>query len=161
MLFIAAISLWSFLLLVKTRLVVPGSFGGKPFCATVLLLRKLILVFRYRRRIVRTSDAGCHSDFDRIVANRLRCRCDLTGCHLRNPFLMCHFRTAYTIFVAENLQAFVLAVTNCKTFIATKWLIAAQLIIVLPLSMIRNLAALSSTALIADAFILVGCKYTS
>jgi hypothetical protein len=35
-------------------------------------------------------------------------------------------------------------------------LIAAQLIIVLPLSMIRNLAALSSTALIADAFILVG-----
>jgi proton-coupled amino acid transporter len=62
--------------------------------------------------------------------------------------------------VAENLQAFVLAVTNCKTFIATKWLIAAQLIIVLPLSMIRNLAALSSTALIADAFILVGCKYT-
>jgi hypothetical protein len=37
MLFIAAISLWSFLLLVKTRLVVPGSFGGKPFCATVAL----------------------------------------------------------------------------------------------------------------------------
>ncbi|KAJ9105499.1 hypothetical protein QFC21_001870 [Naganishia friedmannii] len=66
------------------------------------------------------------------------------------------FVAAYTIFVAENLQAFVLAVTNCKTFIATKWLIAAQLVIVLPLSMIRNLAALSSTALIADAFILVG-----
>ena len=66
---------------------------------------------------------------------------------------------AYTIFVAENLQAFVLAVTNCKTFIATKWLIAAQLVIVLPLSMIRNLAALSSTALIADAFILVGREY--
>lgn len=52
-----------------------------------------------------------------------------------------------------------LAVTNCKTFIATKWLIAAQLVIVLPLSMIRNLAALSSTALIADAFILVGREY--
>jgi proton-coupled amino acid transporter len=29
MLGIAAISLWSFLLLVKTRLVIPGSFGGK------------------------------------------------------------------------------------------------------------------------------------
>ncbi|KAJ9120617.1 hypothetical protein QFC22_002546 [Naganishia vaughanmartiniae] len=69
------------------------------------------------------------------------------------------FVAAYTIFVAENLQAFVLAVTNCKTFIATKWLIAAQLVIVLPLSMIRNLAALSSTALIADAFILVGLIY--
>lgn len=78
----------------------------------------------------------------------------------RDQSLIHHLRTAYTIFVAENLQAFVLAVSNCKTFIATKWLIAAQLIIVLPLSMIRNLAALSSTALIADAFILVGCKYT-
>lgn len=30
MLGIAAISLWSFLLLVKTRLVIPGSFGGEP-----------------------------------------------------------------------------------------------------------------------------------
>jgi len=63
---------------------------------------------------------------------------------------------AYTIFVAENLQAFVLGVTKCKTFIPIKYLIAAQLVVVLPLSLFRNLAALSSTALIADAFILVG-----
>ncbi|KAJ9095765.1 hypothetical protein QFC19_007478 [Naganishia cerealis] len=104
MLLIAAISLWSFLLLVKTRLVVPGSFGER------------------NTRLTLPPPRGA----------------------------------AYTIFVAENLQAFVLAVSNCKTFIATKWLIAAQLVIVLPLSMIRNLAALSSTALIADAFILVG-----
>lgn len=63
---------------------------------------------------------------------------------------------AYTIFVAENLQAFVLGVSKCKTLIPIKYLIAAQLLVVLPLSMIRNLAALSSTALIADAFILIG-----
>lgn len=43
MLFIAAISLWSFLLLVKTRLVIPGSFGeiggtlyGKYMRVTIL-----------------------------------------------------------------------------------------------------------------------------
>lgn len=121
MLFIAAISLWSFLLLVKTRLVVPGSFGDIGG----------ILYGPRMRAVILTS----------IALSQIG------------------FVAAYTIFVAENLQAFVLAVTNCKTFIATKWLIAAQLVIVLPLSMIRNLAALSSTALIADAFILVGLIY--
>ncbi|KAI5450432.1 hypothetical protein NCC49_003055 [Naganishia albida] len=121
MLLIAGISLWSFLLLVKTRLVVPGSFGDIGGALYGPKMRAVILTS------IALSQIG--------------------------------FVAAYTIFVAENLQAFVLAVSNCKTFIATKWLIAAQLIIVLPLSMIRNLAALSSTALIADAFILIGLIY--
>jgi proton-coupled amino acid transporter len=64
----------------------------------------------------------------------------------------------YTVFIAENLQAFILAVTDCKTFIATKWLIAAQLSVFMPLAMIRNLAKLSGTALIADVFILIGSE---
>lgn len=65
---------------------------------------------------------------------------------------------AYTIFIAENLQAFVLAVTDCKTFIPTRYLIFAQLLIFLPLALIRDLAKLSGTALVADAFILIGCE---
>lgn len=65
-------------------------------------------------------------------------------------------RPAYTIFIAENLQAFVLAVTDCRKYISVGWLIFAQLIIFLPLSMIRNIAKLSGTALVADAFILIG-----
>ncbi|KAI9631808.1 transmembrane amino acid transporter protein-domain-containing protein [Dioszegia hungarica] len=69
------------------------------------------------------------------------------------------FVAVYTVFIAENLQAFILAVTDCKTFIATKWLIAAQLSVFMPLAMIRNLAKLSGTALIADVFILVGIVY--
>jgi solute carrier family 36 (proton-coupled amino acid transporter) len=69
------------------------------------------------------------------------------------------FFPAYTIFVAENMQAFILAVTDCRKFIEIRYLILAQLVIFLPLSMIRNLAALSSTALIADAFILVGREW--
>jgi len=64
--------------------------------------------------------------------------------------------SAYTIFIAENLQAFILAVTNCQRRIETHVLIFAQLLLFLPLAMIRNLAKLSGTALVADAFILVG-----
>ena len=40
-----------------------------------------------------------------------------------------------------------------------KYLIFMQLIVLLPLSLVRNLAKLSTTALIADAFILVGLIY--
>ncbi|OCF62271.1 solute carrier family 36 (proton-coupled amino acid transporter) [Kwoniella mangroviensis CBS 10435] len=69
------------------------------------------------------------------------------------------FVAAYTIFIAENLQAFFMAVTDCKTYIPVKWLILGQLLIFLPLAMIRNLAKLSGTALIADAFILIGLIY--
>lgn len=65
---------------------------------------------------------------------------------------------AYIIFIAQNLQAFVLAVTDCRTYIPTRYMILAELVLFLPIAMIRNLAKLSGTALIADAFILVGCK---
>lgn len=69
------------------------------------------------------------------------------------------FVAAYTIFIASNFQAFILAITNCKTLIPIQYLIFAQTIVLLPLSLIRNLAKLSGTALIADAFILVGLVY--
>lgn len=69
------------------------------------------------------------------------------------------FVAAYTVFVAQNLQAFVLAVTHCRTLIPTVWFILAQAVIFLPLSLVRRIAKLSSTALIADVFILFGIVY--
>ena len=48
------------------------------------------------------------------------------------------FVSAYTVFTAENLQAFVLAVSNCKSFIDIKFMILLQLVIFLPLSLIRD-----------------------
>ncbi|GMK53645.1 hypothetical protein CspeluHIS016_0102310 [Cutaneotrichosporon spelunceum] len=67
------------------------------------------------------------------------------------------FVAAYTIFIAENLKALIVAVTN-RT-VPTSVLIFGQLLLFLPLAMIRNLAKLSGTALVADAFILVGLVY--
>jgi proton-coupled amino acid transporter len=69
------------------------------------------------------------------------------------------FVAAYTIFVSENLQAFVLGVTNCLKLIPVQYFILMQLVIFLPLALVRDLAKLSSTALVADAFILVGLVY--
>ncbi|KAF8591215.1 hypothetical protein K439DRAFT_1327850 [Ramaria rubella] len=121
LIFIALISLWSFLLLVKTKFVVSGSFGdiggalyGRPMRFAIL-------------SSVAVSQIG--------------------------------FTCAYLIFVASNMQAFIMAVSKCATYVSTLNLILAQLVVFLPLAMVRNLAKLSTTALIADAFILVGLVY--
>lgn len=118
---IALISLWSFLLLVKAKQVVHGSFGDIGGALYGPWMRYAIL--------------------SSIIVSQLGFVC------------------AYIIFVSENLQAFVLAITDCARSIPVQYLILSQLIIFMPLALIRNLAKLSTTALIADAFILAGLLY--
>ena len=69
------------------------------------------------------------------------------------------FVSAYTVFTAENLQAFALAISKCKTFIDIKYMVLIQLVVFLPLSLIRDISKLGFTALIADAFIMLGLIY--
>ncbi|KAF8627983.1 hypothetical protein AX15_004114 [Amanita polypyramis BW_CC] len=118
---IALISLYSFLLLVKAKSAVPGSFGDIGGALYGNWMRYLIL--------------------GSIVMSQLG------------------FVSAYTIFVAQNLRAFIMGVTNCAKIVSVQDLILIQLIAFLPLSLIRDIAKLSSTALIADAFILAGLVY--
>ena len=118
---VAMISLVSFLLLVKTNLKVPASFGEMGG----------VLYGPYMRFAILAS----------IVFSQLG------------------FVAAYTVFVAQNMQAFILAVSHCKTLVPIAYLIMAQLIAFLPLSLVRKIAKLSSTALIADGFILFGIIY--
>ncbi|PPQ89338.1 hypothetical protein CVT25_003175 [Psilocybe cyanescens] len=119
--FIAFISLYSFLLLVKTKFVISGSFGDIGGTLYGPWMRYVIL--------------------GSIVISQIG------------------FGAAYTIFVAQNLQAFVLGVTNCLKLIPVQHFILVQVVVFLPLVLVRDLAKLSSTALIADAFILAGLVY--
>jgi solute carrier family 36 (proton-coupled amino acid transporter) len=66
------------------------------------------------------------------------------------------FVCAYTIFTAENLSAFVSAVTRGQKYMDVRLLILMQLVILLPCALIRDISKLSGTALIADFFILLG-----
>ncbi|KAI0649467.1 transmembrane amino acid transporter protein-domain-containing protein [Trametes meyenii] len=119
--FIALISLYSFLLLVKAKFVVSGSFGDIGGALYGPWMRYAILTS------ITVSQIG--------------------------------FVSAYIIFVSENLQSFVLAITNCAKHLGIQYFILLQMIIFLPLALIRNLAKLSTTALVADAFILAGLIY--
>lgn len=69
------------------------------------------------------------------------------------------FASAYIVFVSESLHAFVSAVSQCRWNIEAKWFILGQLVVFTPLSFIRNISKLGVTALIADAFILLGLTY--
>ncbi|KAL4260108.1 amino acid/polyamine transporter 2 family protein [Pleurotus pulmonarius] len=119
--FIALISLYSFLLLVDTKFVVSGSFGDIGGTLYGPWMRYAIL--------------------GSIVVSQLG------------------FVGAYIIFVAENLQAFVMGITHCAKLLPVQYFILMQLVIFLPLSLVRDIAKLSTTALVADAFILAGLCY--
>lgn len=121
LLFVAVLSYYCFVLLVKTRLKVDGSFGDIGG----------VLYGKWMRTIILSS----------IVLSQIG------------------FVAAYIVFTSENLQAFVLAVSDCKTRISIQWLILMQMAIFLPFSLLRDIAKLGVTAFIADAFILIGLVY--
>ncbi|KAG5660698.1 hypothetical protein KAF25_003304 [Fusarium avenaceum] len=89
----------------------------------------------------------------------------LYGKHMRTLILasivisQIGFVAAYTVFTAANLQAFVRAVSDCKSSISVQWLILIQMVIFLPFALLRDIGKLAFTALVADAFILIGLAY--
>lgn len=70
------------------------------------------------------------------------------------------FVCAGIIFSAENLASFLDAVTSSPTApLSGKALIAIQLVVLIPLALIRNISKLGPAALLADVFILFGLVY--
>lgn len=69
------------------------------------------------------------------------------------------FTSAYIVFVSENIQAFVLAVSRCRATLEVKWVILAQMIFFMPISLYRNINNIQKMALLADLFILLGLVY--
>ncbi|KAF2130388.1 hypothetical protein P153DRAFT_365989 [Dothidotthia symphoricarpi CBS 119687] len=70
------------------------------------------------------------------------------------------FVCAGLIFTADNLASFLDAVTHTKDApLSTPALIGIQLIVLIPMSFIRNISKLGPAALLADVFILIGITY--
>ncbi|KAL8798917.1 MAG: hypothetical protein Q9182_006289 [Xanthomendoza sp. 2 TL-2023] len=64
------------------------------------------------------------------------------------------------IFIAQNLRSFLNAVSPGPTMaIGTKTLIAVQLVVLIPLALIRDISRLGPAALVADIFIFIGLFY--
>ncbi|KAK2753555.1 hypothetical protein FQN54_007332 [Arachnomyces sp. PD_36] len=153
----------AFLLLLKSFvgtgvLFLPKAFlnGGMLFSGVVLLCVSalsyycFILLVNCRLRI-----EGSFGDIGGILYGKWMRYIILTSIVLSQL----GFVSAYIVFTSENLQAFILAVSKCKDFIDIKYMVLMQLIIFLPLSLIRDISKLGFTALIADVFILLGLIY--
>jgi proton-coupled amino acid transporter len=69
------------------------------------------------------------------------------------------FTSAYIVFVSTNIQAFILAVSNCRHNISLNWVILFQMLLFLPISLYRNINNIQKMALVADLFILLGLVY--
>ena len=70
------------------------------------------------------------------------------------------FVSSGMIFIAQNLFSFFDAVTsNHITPLGTNALISLQLVVLVPLALIRDLSGLGPAALLADVFILIGLVY--
>nr|OQO17291.1 hypothetical protein B0A51_15718 [Rachicladosporium sp. CCFEE 5018] len=70
------------------------------------------------------------------------------------------FVCAGMIFTAENLYSFLRAVTHRRNLpLDIPGLIAIQLVVLVPLGLIRNISKLGGAALLADLFIMIGLTY--
>ncbi|RCK64001.1 Vacuolar amino acid transporter 4 [Candida viswanathii] len=67
------------------------------------------------------------------------------------------FAAAYIVFTLENLRAFIVNVTSLDTSdLNIIWFIVLQVLIIVPLSLIRDITKLSLLAVLANVFILTG-----
>ncbi|CCG80828.1 putative Amino acid transporter [Taphrina deformans PYCC 5710] len=71
------------------------------------------------------------------------------------------FVCAGIIFTAENLYSFLDAVVKGSAPLSINALIGIQLLLLVPLALIRNISKLGSSALLADVCILIGLGYIS
>lgn len=139
-------------------LFLPRAFlnGGMLFSSLVLLFVSILSYYSFVLLVnTRLKVDGSFGDMGGILYGKHMRRIILTSIVVSQL----GFVAAYTVFTAQNMQAFILAVSKCKSFIDVKFVILLQVIVFLPLSLIRDISKLGFTALIADLFILLGLIY--
>lgn len=131
--------------------------GGILFSSITLIMVSLISTICFRLLLEsRKRHGGGYGELgEAIVGPRFRSLV-LASIGLSQIGFVC----AGIIFTAENLYAFLDAVTQNRTIpFGINELIALQLVVLVPLALIRNISKLGPAALLADVFILIGLVY--
>ncbi|CAG8545838.1 8088_t:CDS:2 [Paraglomus occultum] len=128
--------------------------GGMIFSTAVLIAIAIISLFSFLLLVeTRQRVPGSFGEIGRILYGPRMRLAVLFSITISQIGFVC----AYMIFVAKNL--FTVAKNALNMNIALKWFIIGQVLLFVPMSMIRKIGRLSFTALIADAFILFGLGY--
>lgn len=139
-------------------LFLPKAFrnGGLLFSSVTMVVLSLITCFAFHLLLqCRSRHSGGYGELGEAISGSKMRIIILSSITLSQLGFVC----AGIIFTAENLYAFFEAVMNGSTPFSTPLLIGFQVIILIPLALIRNISKLGSSALIADICILLGLGY--
>jgi proton-coupled amino acid transporter len=138
-------------------LFLPKAFknGGILFSSITLVVVSLVTCLAFHLLLqCRARYGGGYGDIGRAIGGD-RMRSIILG---SITFSQIGFVCAGIIFTAENMYSFLEAV-NGSTWLSSKALIWMQLIILIPMALIRNISKLGGAALLADVCILLGLGY--
>ena len=139
-------------------LFLPKAFknGGLLFSAITVVAVSLISCVAFHLLLqCRARYGGGYGDIGEAIAGKRMRSIILASITISQIGFVC----SGIIFTAENLYSFLEAVIRGSTPLSAKGLIAIQLIVLIPLALIRKISKLGGAALLADLFILLGLGY--
>lgn len=129
--------------------------GGLLFsCITMLIVSAVSMVAFHLLLQCKKHHSGGYGEIGNAIAGPRMRDLILASVCLSQLGFVC----AGIVFAAENLDSFFKAVLKDTPFSSTH-LILIQLVALIPLSFIRNIAKLGPAALLADVFIVIGITY--
>lgn len=140
-------------------LFIPKAFehGGLALSIVLMILIAFICWFAFLRLVnTQLVIGGSYGDIGGVLFGRYVRFIVLFFIVLSQLAFVC----AYFIFVSGNLVSVVDVLSNCTAGVDQKYYVWIPLIILIPLALIRHIARLSFTAIIADVFILFGLVVT-
>ncbi|KAK3375621.1 transmembrane amino acid transporter protein-domain-containing protein [Lasiosphaeria ovina] len=130
--------------------------GGLLFSSVAMLAVSVVTMLSFHLLLqCKTQYGGGYGELGHAIAGDKMRSLILASVALSQIGFVC----AGIVFVAENLLTFLNAVTRGHSPLSTFGIIVVQLVVLAPLSWIRNISKLGPTALLADVCILIGVTY--
>ncbi|KAI1171620.1 transmembrane amino acid transporter protein-domain-containing protein [Nemania sp. FL0916] len=130
--------------------------GGMLFSSTTMVVVSIVTMLAFHLLLAcKTKHGGGYGEIGEAIAGPRMRNLILSSITLSQLGFVC----SGIVFVAENLTSFFEAVTHGDSPISATKLIMIQVLVLIPLSYIRNIAKLGPVALLADVFILIGVTY--
>jgi len=139
-------------------LFLPKAFnnGGLLFSGVTLVVVSLVTTFCFRLLLqCKAHYSGGYGEIGGAIGGRWLQATILGSITLSQIGFVC----AGLIFTAQNLHSFAVAVAHGPEPISASILIALQVVVLIPLALIRNISKLGGAALVADICIAIGLSY--
>ncbi|KAI1385381.1 transmembrane amino acid transporter protein-domain-containing protein [Hypoxylon trugodes] len=130
--------------------------GGILFSSLTMLVVSTVTMLAFHLLLAcKTKYGGGYGDIGEAIAGKKMRALILGSVTLSQLGFVC----AGIVFVAENMTSFLQAVNQGDSPLSSTALILMQLIVLIPLAFIRNVAKLGPVAVLADVCILLGVGY--